>query len=107
MVDSDYIMVDSRLDEMVGHYKKECKYFYLVDEQLWYFPDVEAFERIHQELQSGFRSELSKDELLFIEDRDQFVALHARLFMEPAMEFGAATEPFRFNGKDSKKAQIK
>lgn len=97
MKDADYILVDDRLEEMAEHYRDSHKYYYLVDEQLWFFCDAEAFRKMRRRLQSGFSPALGEDDLMYIEDRDQFVAMHARVFVEPRMDFDKAIEPFRLS----------
>ncbi len=102
----DYILWDHRLEEMEGQYSEEYKYFFLCDEQLWYFKDFHSFEEGFAALQSGFTSKLDKDEVMLIQNRDEFVAMHARVFMEPTLynfrdprTFKDAIEPFRASKK--------
>lgn len=102
----DYILIHPDLEEMEGQYSEEYKYFFLCDEQLWYFKDFHSFEEGFAGLQSGFTSKLDKDEVMLIQNRDEFVAMHARLFMEPSLidfndakAFKDAIEPFRASKK--------
>ena len=92
----DYILINPRLEEMESQYSEGYKFFYLCDEQLWYFKDIQGLEEGFAGLQSGFAGKLDKDEVMLIQDRDEFIALHARAWMEPAtMDFKDAIEPFR------------
>lgn len=102
----DYIQWDHRLEEMENQYSKEYKYFYLDGELLWYFKDYPSFEEGFAALQSGYTSKLDKDEVMLIQNRDEFVAMHARVFMEPSLydfreprTFKDAIEPFRASKK--------
>ena len=91
----DYILIDPDLDNMENQYSEEYKYFFQCGEQLWYFKDFQGFEEGFVALQSGFTSKLDKNEVMLIKSRDDFVALHARAWMEPAaMSFKDAIEPF-------------
>lgn len=99
--EGDFIIIHPDLEEMEGQYSEEYKYFFLSDEFLWYFKDFHSFEKGFAELQSGFRNKLDKDEVMLIQNRDEFVAMHARVFMEPTVDFKDAIEPFRASKKKS------